>query len=257
VRSRGLFNVTAVRYPDGWSATVWQSSDPPRVKRDRVSGGRKDESERWDSSKVRARARVRHLSRCLGVDHLWTFTKRGKFGSVDELWATWKEFCRLMDKRHGAKWRYLAVPELHSDGQTWHLHVGVRGFWDVNQLRVYWHGALGASGLVVGADSPGNVDAKHFRGRSVRAISGYISKYIGKGFGGVSFGRRLFSSSVGIRPLERRELHFVCDVGGDELHDAVSRYLFSVSGVRWWDARSYGEGVAQCLVFEVSNNNGG
>jgi hypothetical protein len=250
-RQRGLLNVTVTRYPDGLSACVWQSQDPVFNRKDRQPGKRKEDSERWESAKVRAKARVRHLARCLGIDHLWTFTKRGKFESLDCLWSAWKEFNRLMDKRYGDKWYYVAVPELHSDGETWHLHVGLHGFWDVKLLRSYWHRALGVKWLARGADSPGNVDAKRFRGKSVRSIAGYITKYIGKGFDRVSVGRRLFSSTVGIRPLERRELHFPVELGDNELYEQMCLYLHSLCGIRWWDARVYGDGVRACVVFEA------
>jgi hypothetical protein len=188
------------------------------------------------------------------VDHLWTFGKRGKFESLDELWSRWKEFCRLMGKRHGDRWQYLAVPELHEDGETWHLHVGLRGFWDVNQLRLYWHRALvpGAKAILRGADAPGNVDAKRFRGRSARAIAGYVAKYIGKGMGAVQVGRKLYSSSEGLRPLEKLTFHFISELGEGEMWQSVTQLLSRLSGVPDWDSKCLGEGVAACWMFEES-----
>lgn len=213
----------------------------------------KDDLVRWESAKVRARARVRHLCRCLGADHLWTFGKRGKFESLDAAWVAWKEFCRLMGVRFKSSdrgWEYVVVPELHADGVTWHLHAAVHGFWDVRVIRLLWHRALGAPGQLSGADSPGNVDVKLFRGRSAAATGAYISKYVGKGFGAVASGRRLFASVTGLRPLERCWVHFGVPVSDAEVRLEVVGLLRTVSGVHEWEHFEYGAGASGCMVFE-------
>jgi hypothetical protein len=251
-RTTGLFNVTATRYPDGWRAVVFRGHDPPRE----VEGPRrvrsKESDDRWASAVIRAKAKVRHLCRCISADHMWTFTRRGKFADLDLLWAAWKEFCRLMAVRYPRRsWEFVAVPELHSDGCTWHLHVATHGFWDVNVLRPLWHRALGAPGLMRGSDSPGNVDAHRFVGRSARAIAGYISKYVGKGMGSVAAGRRLYSSSTGIRALEQRRFHFLCTVAWSEMHEWVGECLAAWGGGDEFECLRYGSGPAECYVFEA------
>lgn len=252
VRVTGLWNVTATEYPDGWKAVVYQGHDPPKVGGERVAQV-KDDSARFESSVIRAKARVRHLMRCIGADHLWTFTKRGKFGSLDELWSVWKEFDRLMAVRYPQRpWVRVAVPELHGDGETWHLHVGCRGLWDVNTLRHLWHRALGAPGLMHGVESPGNVDVQDKRhcGRSARSIASYIAKYVGKGMGRVESGRRLYAPTKGIVPLKRHHFHFVTAVTAHEMHELVSACLLEWGARADFECFRYGEGVAECYVFE-------
>lgn len=257
-RQTGLVNLTLTEYPEGWRGCAWQSRDPPKPRDPCRAQRLKGESERWDSAKVRARARVRHLCRCLGVDHLWTFTKRGKFADLDELWSTWREFCRLMAVRFpNRSWDYVVVPELHADGDTWHIHVGVIGFWDVNTLRVLWHRALGAPGLMRGSESPGNVDAQYkAKGRvlrSAREIARYIAGYIGKGFAIVSSGRRLFASTKGVRPLKCVAFHFVTPLTVEEFQHGFLELMRQVSGVPEWELFRYGEGVATVMVAEEAS----
>jgi hypothetical protein len=69
--------------------------------------------------------------------------------------------------------------------------------------------ALGAeSGLALGADSPGNVHAKFFKGRSAgRRIWEYITKYVGKGFSVAMACKKSFATSKGIKPLQVHRYH--------------------------------------------------
>jgi hypothetical protein len=171
---------------------------------------------RFESSISRAKKTLR--SRCLelNVDHLLTLTKRGKFESIDDAWCAFKEFSRLMGLRFGAKWRYVVVPELHADGETYHLHVGIRGFFMAETVRLLWQKALGGKGNERGEQTLGNVDLKNFKGGNrvtrVRRIAGYIAKYIGKGFTTCNRGRRLFASSRGLDP--HRVVRRLCRFGG-------------------------------------------
>jgi hypothetical protein len=180
---------------------------------------------------------------------MWTFTKRNKFETLDDLWTAWAEFNRLADKRFRGRWIYVSVPEQHADG-TWHMHAGVRGFFMANTLRFLWHKALGSPGLMRGADSPGNVDAKEFRGSGPRAIAAYISKYVGKGFGAVATHRRLFSSSVGICPLDQRVFHFRDWMTFPDMAKAVAALLESMFPGNDWRCRWFGEEGRQCFVVE-------
>ena len=253
-RQRGLWNVTLTEYPDGPRAVVWQSMDPV-VREPRSDRGQKEDGLRWGSALVRSRARIRHLCRCLAVRYMWTFTKRGKFSDLDELWGVWKEFCRLMSVRFPAReWRYVAVPELHQDGETWHLHVGVPEFWDVTVLRRLWYRALGGSGRESGPDTPGNLDVRDKaarRGaRSARVIAGYIASYVGKGLGGASSGRRLFSSTKHVVPLKRSCFHWAVDISADEFRESLLALLSSIAPGRDFEIWSYGDGPRAVYVAD-------
>lgn len=251
-KQTGVYNIRVERYPDGWKATLFESKDPTYRERIAREPKPKDESEQWEGSKLRARREVRHKVRCISADHLWTFTKRGKFEALDELWACWKEFRRLMVRRFPQKpWIYVAVPELHADGESWHLHVGVNGFWDVTAIRVLWYRALGGNGSEVGAQTPGSVNVKWFnRGKSARSIASYVAKYVGKGMGRMPGGRRLYAASKGIRSLEVRQYHFVTDLPDVDLVAEMEKLLFALSGGSRWVHRFYDGAGYRCCVFE-------
>lgn len=210
-------------------------SDTDGVK-PKCSGGSKEG--RFASSISRSRKTVR--SRCLQMvpDRLLTLSKRGKFRSVDELWAAFKEFSRLMKVRFADQWCYVAVPELHSDGVTYHMHVAIRGFYWVDAVRAIWYRALGGKGNERGENTPGGIDITSpfrkqrgwTRGSRIRRIAGYIAKYIGKGFDAGNRGRRLFSSSGGLDP-DRIERWRVRDwVGLPQLIAALQKQFASIGG---------------------------
>lgn len=205
------------------------------------SGG--SETVRFESSISRSRRMIRSRCMQLNCDVLWTLTKRGKFASVDECWKAFKEFSRLMSLRFGDRWRYVCVPELHADGETYHMHCGIRGFFMVETVRVLWYRALGGKGNEQGEFTPGSINFRPFRyakrgrprGAVVRRIAGYIAKYAGKGFNHGNRGRRLFSSSRGLDPdrVERWRVRDWC--GLPELVVALQKQFSESGGVEAGD----------------------
>lgn len=161
--------------------------------------------ERAANSIARSRALLRRRVLALNADHMLTLTKRGKFAHIDDVWAAFRLFSRAMKRRFGDRWRYVAVPELHSDGETWHMHVALRGFFWVGTVRRLWYRALGGSGDETGERSPGNIDAKHFNPRAgvaaARSVAGYVAKYVGKGFERSVGGRKLYAATAGLNPI--------------------------------------------------------
>lgn len=166
----------------------------------------KAEGERFLSSVKRSRRLLRERCLELNADNLLTLTKRGKFSSVDELWAAFARFNRLMSRFYGDKWRYVAVPELHADGETYHMHVATRGYFWHGIVRKIWYRALGGRGDEQGDETPGNIDfsaPRRVRGSSARKalrLAGYVAKYVGKGFAAGNRSRRLFAASRGLNP---------------------------------------------------------
>lgn len=206
-----VWNFQVVEYRSGVvEARAYRGEIAARVVR-QTSRELTDDRERFEFSIQRSRRILR--SRCLQLDAdvLWTFTKRGKFATQDELWQAFERFNKLMARRFRGQWRYVAVPELHSDGATWHLHVGVKGFFAVEALRVCWQRALGGRGNERGSESLGNVQAKFFKFRRGRrkaaSVAAYIAKYIGKGFGPQDRGRKLVATSRGLQPDRVRRFH--------------------------------------------------
>lgn len=217
-RRRGEGGASRYGAPDADSSLSPSSAPSP------AAGGSRSES-----SIRRSRALVMHRMRCLSPRSLWTFTRRGKFGSLDELWRAWTLFRKSFRRRVGDEWRFVAVPELHSDGETWHLHVAFDRWCDVVTLRRLWYRALGGSGSERGCDTPGNVDVKSFgRGSSSpKRLARYVSKYVGKGFERSSANRRIFAASVGLHPVRVERWYHAFDDGVGTLASTVSRWLYT------------------------------
>jgi hypothetical protein len=191
------------------------------------------EAERTESSLSRSRGLVIHRTRCLGGRYLWTFTKRGKFASIDDVWAAWHEFCRLFKWRTGKRLAYVAVPELHADGETWHLHAVLAQWLDVVTIRALWGRALGGVGNERGTETLGNVDARAFRGRGgvARRIATYVAKYVGKGFVRGSAHRRVFAASCGLNPIRVARWHSPAEFGSQGMAVAVGEWFYRHRGL--------------------------
>lgn len=207
---------------------------------------------RSGSSIARSRKLVVHRARCLQACAMWTFTKRGKFATVDELWAAWRAFSKSAVRRFGEKWRYVAVPELHADGETWHLHVLVDRFYMVETLRILWGRALGGTGRERGDQTKGNVHVKasRSRGATARRFASYVAKYVGKGFERGGSGRRLFSASAGLHPREVARGRSPVDVGLVEFADSVGRWLRERFGVERFFPRFLLRNSWECAIAD-------
>lgn len=167
---------------------------------------------RFIQSIRRSRKMLREKLYELEADHMITAGKRGKFDSLDAGWKVWKKFNEAMTeyaKRNGRVWKAVAVPELHSDGITWHFHIGVHGFWPHTVLWFQWQKALGGKGNERKTESLGSIRIDYIKVKRSRAssrasvasrIASYLGKYLGKGFGSGNSGRRLFASSRGLAP---------------------------------------------------------
>lgn len=135
----------------------------------------------------RAARKVRELCIEIQVDRLLTLTSRNLLSDYDELVATWKRFMRILETAE-AKFDYIAVPELHKNGEHYHIHAAINGFVRADLLRRCWQIALGGKGDEKGKDALGNVDIKQSKRRVTdpfkRAvgIAKYLSKYITKSY---------------------------------------------------------------------------
>ncbi len=233
---RGQLGCKLTVYRDGVRATFWRS---PEWKRSGpvgdvelssggcVGSGAADVESRSAASIARSKRIVVHRARCLGVHSMWTFTKRGKFASADDVWAAWRRFGQMMRRRYRERWRYVAVPELHSDGLTWHLHVLFGDFYLVETLRRLWYRSLGGTGSEIGGATPGSVNVKSLRSAhsTPRGASYYVSKYVGKGFERGGANRRVFATSVGLHPPQVTRWHNPFDAGIVEFVDTVGGWI--------------------------------
>lgn len=200
------------------------------------------------------------------ADHMVTLGKRGKFASLDAFWLAWDKFNRGMRAyavRVGRRWRAVCVPELHADGETWHGHVGVNGFWPHTVLWFEWQKALGGRGGEHGKESIGSVRIDYIkvkrrkslpRGAVARRVAGYLGKYLGKGFSGCNRSRRLFAASRGLAPyrVERFKCHH--RTGVPQLGFALLGRLHAVgagsrASVRRWDRVGLDGRLLRCGFF--------
>lgn len=140
-----------------------------------------------EKAAYRAARKVRQICIEIRADRLLTLTSRRLLTDYDEMIAAWKRFMRLLEQA-GAKFEYVAVPELHKNGEHYHVHAALNGFVRAELLRRCWQIALGGRGDERGVDALGNVDIKRDRrglqGSTRRAVSiaRYISKYISKSY---------------------------------------------------------------------------
>lgn len=140
-----------------------------------------------EKAAFRAATKVRHFAIEIRADRLLTLTSRGLLTDYDQVIATWKRFMRVLE-RADAKFEYIAVPELHSSGEHYHIHAAINGFLKVDLLRRCWQIALGGKGNERGSDALGNIDIKQQKRRVIDpikqcvGIARYISKYITKSY---------------------------------------------------------------------------
>lgn len=203
-------------------------------------------AERFASNMARTKRTCRSRVQELDADSMLTLTKRGKFADISEVWAGFRLFSQSMKRRYGARWRYVAVPELHSDGETWHLHVAIKGFFWVGTLRRFWYRALGGAGDEQGESTPGNIHVRFFKARNrspiAGSVAGYIAKYVGKGVCGLGRNRRVFAASSGLLPLRVEKWHSTELWGYQETASSLQRFLHGrgadARGSAWFFSRS-------------------
>ncbi len=190
--------------------------------------------EQLQRSVGRAKRNVRHRIIMMGADRMLTLTKRGGFPTLDSMWKAWGAFAKRM-KRTDPDFQAVAVPELHKNS-TYHMHVALNRFYNVNVMRFHWHRTLGADRILRGEDSPGNLDIRKRqfpRGRLAR----YLSKYMTKEVSMQQAGRKRYASTGNIKkPM------------------IVKRYL-PLGAVSWLHAQKFIEQVVGKRVVTMNEIN--
>ena len=164
----------------------------------------------------RSRRLVRDLALCNRFDLFATFTfddalvNRGDFGECQRKLTN---FFRNYRQRRASGFRYLAVPELHEDGKSWHYHALLRGIpasdFCVPETILKRVG----DELKQVPNTRGYVRWKSYKLgffdcsviRSRAACARYIAKYITKGLEAVAVGRQVVLHS---KDLLKPELVF-------------------------------------------------
>lgn len=178
----------------------------------------------------RASRRVRQLCLEIRADRLLTVTSRNLLTDYDELTATWKRFMRLLENA-GEKFEYVAVPELHKNGEHYHIHAAINGFARVELLRRCWQIALGGKGDERGENALGNVDIKSSRrkgqhkSKQAIGVAKYISKYITKSYiEHHQFNRKRYWAPRSIKLPESTGEWMQAEHVVDAVHELYSRF---------------------------------
>lgn len=149
--------------------------------------------EKTDESISRTRARIFELAYCNTWEWFFTATldpKKYDRSNLDKWHKDLTQWIRDYNKAHCTYIKYLLIPELHADGQSWHMHGLLQGL-PQSELRQFCVGdTMGKTlankvlrGDVVYNWLPyfkkfGFCDIEPIR--SHEAVSKYITKYISK-----------------------------------------------------------------------------
>lgn len=152
----------------------------------------------------RAKTKVRHLAKSMGVTHLLTLSTRQQRNTREEMLQAWARFLRLYERYFGERLVFIQVLERHpTNPDHLHLHAAVTSFLPVNVLRRLWYIALGGRGHEKGDATPGGVHMRQIKtkepGRRAARIARYIAKYMTKDTA-EEFNKKRYSASRGFAP---------------------------------------------------------
>lgn len=150
-----------------------------------------------NKSIARAKTSIRRKAMSLGADRMLTLTFKDNVTCIAEAWSVFKYFCKLMRKRYGKRWAYIAVPEYQKRGAV-HFHLAVSDFYLANTVRKLWLRACGNRGGNIDITSPRKAGKNSW---NPKRIANYISKYISK-TDSVEFNKRRYSSGGEIKTPE-------------------------------------------------------
>lgn len=128
---------------------------------------------------------------------------------------------------HGA---YVIVPELHKDGEHYHVHVAL-------PLREVNRGQVSYPKWVLQHAHPfGFVDVRLFKNRrrqkgsGVRECAGYVAKYVGKSYDDRHDGRHRYEVAQGFQPASVR---IEAPTLGEWSHEAIGAMHGEVPSFTW------------------------
>lgn len=166
----------------------------------------------------RAQKKVRLSSKVMAADRLLTLTSRKYLYTRELAWRAFKEFNRLMTLRFRARWKYVAVPELHPKNEDhYHIHCAISGHYNVNTVRLLWRQALRNSCQEAWNDhAPGNIDIEYKSNKydRVNGVAKYIAKYITKA---PSLGNQYEKRYEKSRGLEPEKTMLFVELGATDL----------------------------------------
>lgn len=220
------YRIVARSYPNDMELTGMKLDSGESLRQGGGAGRKNAERSEMDAmtlrkSVFRSATAVRRLCLRLEADRMMTLTFRENVTDYDVALKVFAYFGQLMRKRF-PNWEYVAVPELQKRG-AYHFHLAIRGFYDVNAVRVCWRKAAGELQGTIHISTP------KFGVRSTARsswIAGYIAKYLAKGaaaeyekagLSATAFNRRRYFASRGIAPALKRVLWLPFSGGGFDL----------------------------------------
>ena len=149
--------------------------------------------EKLEVSILRTKNNIFELAFCNPWDYFFTGTlnpKKYDRTNLEKFRNDIKEFIKYQNKKYGLKIKYLFIPELHNDGQSWHMHGFIYGL-PQTHLHQFKIGDTMGKGLVDKVQCGDIVfnwlDYQNKFGfcdlepiRNQEAVSKYITKYINK-----------------------------------------------------------------------------
>lgn len=168
-----------------------------------VSGGRgvpDPERSRQEAAR-RARGRSRRYCAANGLNRLGTLTYAPPFCTdpVQVRSDVGVFFRSLRSSLGGKPLPYVWVPELHKDGQRFHVHFAVGQYVRQSLIRDVW--GRGHVHIKLLSDLP----VGSGRIEEARAAAGYLAKYVGKNFPTASvLGRHRYDVAQGFQPVREQ-----------------------------------------------------
>ncbi len=222
--------------PGHFEASVrWVNLQPiadradPELRRLRRVLTDEEREENLARSALRAKQAVRVKCIQIKADRMGTFGTRAVL-PLSVLVAHWHTFCRDYKAAIGqSAFLYCAVPETHSDGVHYHLHVAIGGWFHLAKALRIWHAIT--AGDCSDHEVNGSINIKQFvsagfRKNPVCYIAGYIAKYIAKRVDVELGKKRYWASRTGVAEVN----HVVLDADTwDGAKDEISRRF----GVDW------------------------
>ena len=166
--------------------------EPKYVERDQSLRGTVNDEKLLESIS-RTKRTIYELSMCNEWDYFFTGTlDRTKYDrtDLDKYHHDLTQWFRDQGKKYGTKIQFLIIPELHGDGQSWHMHGLLRGLTEdmLTQFKIGDKMGAGLARKVAHGDVVYNWPAyqKKFGFcdlepiRNHEAVSKYITKYISK-----------------------------------------------------------------------------
>lgn len=157
--------------------------------------------EKLDCNISRARQKVYEYAYCNDFDWFVTLTINEKKYDRSDLKGYYRDFSQFLrnyKRIHQVDIQYLFIPELHSDGKSWHMHGFIKGLPEshiVKNDNGYWD-------WIPYRDRFGWISLDHIKDRG--RCAGYITKYISKNLSDCvkELNARMYYSSRGLKTAE-------------------------------------------------------